>query len=896
MAKKQKDQTISSVSDILGFILEQSEKPVDKRRPVNVQTSKVQSESEYVSALIDALALPGTFVSDQVLSTVQNLVDAEISFGTQDKLGEVKVRASDLPDFFENPDAFVDKLFEKNKNIAKLGRLDAFGGQMRSLAGSAYARKAELFKDDPKDMKNILVRAMGQSAMAGSPKDQAWMVEAAEKIMNEGHIATKLRNLQSRRVSARSAGELEGINKEINNIVSNYNVALNQASEPEDFSPLLGFRGLLKEEFKARSEEVLRGREVKNLSKEEYEKYLKAQRANNMVALWGSAGNLPKSPSDFKEARQNIKGAKDDFLRRKEAIKKGTVWRADGRSVDYSTYSPEQKRRELKGVSGSIRELNDASRALGTMGFSYTLGKAEGLYYGLQSTLGPGAVEALANGDFFDPKKGYFGVPTEKGNFKLLGKGGEVGFLKPKYQEGQKLRNNYNDAMTNLYYANPVTWLRSLVSGEAFAWMAYKQEKKLAKMWGVSAGDFTKLKDKKFWSFYKNFKGASDENQIRLLLENPEYRGLMGRLKRALGDKNSNLAKKFVKSEKIFNSLGRWGGFAGALTASTRFIGGMVNKFQGKFREAAFSILSKMSMFTKDKAAMAMLESWKLTGGQALTAAISQGIIGFLHLAGSAVAGPLGLAISLVISSILNKIAKVAIKVFIFALVGVFGIFILLGSSSGSKRYAQVDGYSRVVPGEVQYNTGFESYGGGTNGGGGGGGISPEFIPGDLPPGQQCLLTAGPSLPCSQGPFSSCSTPGYLQPSHSNMNAIDIPIGGNFAAPQFCDLSSGNCVVEEVGIDPRCGGYVRFRATYKDRTYNFFLLHISSGVQSGQKLDAGQAVVTIVDNAAYRGCSTGLHLHLEVQINNQKVNPRDPLNVDFGCSVAECPVTGVCYR
>ncbi|MDD2270454.1 MAG: hypothetical protein PHG60_02660, partial [Candidatus Dojkabacteria bacterium] len=117
MAKKQKDQTISSVSDILGFILEQSEKPVDKRRPVNVQTSKVQSESEYVSALIDALALPGTFVSDQVLSTVQNLVDAEISFGTQDKLGKVEVRASDLPDFFENPDAFVDKLFEKNKNI-----------------------------------------------------------------------------------------------------------------------------------------------------------------------------------------------------------------------------------------------------------------------------------------------------------------------------------------------------------------------------------------------------------------------------------------------------------------------------------------------------------------------------------------------------------------------------------------------------------------------------------------------------------------------------------------------------------------------------------------------------------------------------------------------------------
>ena len=68
MAKQKKQETVSSVSDILGFILDQSSKPPEKRRPIKSQTAGFQAESVYVSTLVDALALPGTFTGEKYLN------------------------------------------------------------------------------------------------------------------------------------------------------------------------------------------------------------------------------------------------------------------------------------------------------------------------------------------------------------------------------------------------------------------------------------------------------------------------------------------------------------------------------------------------------------------------------------------------------------------------------------------------------------------------------------------------------------------------------------------------------------------------------------------------------------------------------------------------------------
>jgi hypothetical protein len=161
MAKNSKDQTISSVSDILGFILEQSRKPPDKRKAIK-NAGEGQADSEYISTLVDALALPGTILGDTYLDTVESMVNPAVKVSTyQDRLPSAKIKLTDLPDFFDNPDKFIDDLFQKNKNISKAERIQWLGEQMRMLAGSAYAKDRKLFESysDPA-MRDILTRAV----------------------------------------------------------------------------------------------------------------------------------------------------------------------------------------------------------------------------------------------------------------------------------------------------------------------------------------------------------------------------------------------------------------------------------------------------------------------------------------------------------------------------------------------------------------------------------------------------------------------------------------------------------------------------------------------------------------------------------------------------------------
>ena len=38
--------------------------------------------------------------------------------------------------------------------------------------------------------------------------------------------------------------------------------------------------------------------------------------------------------------------------------------------------------------------------------------------------------------------------------------------------------NAYNEIGETLYYANPKTWVRTLVTGEGFAWLTHKRGKR----------------------------------------------------------------------------------------------------------------------------------------------------------------------------------------------------------------------------------------------------------------------------------------------------------------------------------------------------------------------------------------------------------------------------------
>jgi len=948
---KGKTQTISSVSDILGFILEQSEKPPEKRRPVRPpQTAKSQAESEYVQTLVDALALPGTFAGDEYLKTMQSLVDPEIKIGSQvNRVPKVKLMASDLPEFFKNPDAFIDKKFKAMRDLSKAARLQWAGEQMRMLAGSTYAKKMGLFKGYG-DLKPMLERAMGQSSQdSANPRDQQWIARASEELRQKGFTSAEIRKLQLEINASRDPERRKRLEKKLDRIgglkhlqelerqLSN----LDKKSNTSDWKELKGriegitkglsstesFRSLLGLEFKGREDKILRGRKKSELTRVEFEELNKTQSANNMLGLWRSYSAFETRDINgikvkLHNARKHIQTTKKGLNEQIQAIKDGIPWDiGNGRTVDYSRLSKSQRSAEISVARKGIRQLNSAGRSLNSVRLWSSVGKLEGIYHGIKATFGSGGFEKILNREFFDPKYDYFGCPSRLDNLDLSRdkdqKWNSVEFVKSKSVDirGKKnLVENYNEIMVQLYYLNPVTWVKSLVTGEGFAWIADKKRAELLKVWSVKTGVFEGLQDRKFWQFYKKWKGADPNTQGVLLAENSKYKRLMKQfVEFGLKDKNSNFAKKFLKAERIAEKLEKFADIAKFFGTPARLLNWFNEKTLGKLQETVrngvFKVLSKLKVFTQDKAAMAFLESWKLTGGAALTSAISQAIIGALGLASSSVAGPVGFALTIVISEILEKVTKVTIKVLIFAIVGIFGFIILVTPTATGNLQAQTDGYSREIPGSINYNTGFGGYGdSGSLGGGGGGGLDID-VP--APTNSTCPL-GDAAYVCTQGFTNTTCT-------HKNIKdrkPVDLALISYFYAPQYCDTS--NCTATS-NIDPgRCsdGNYTGQKTTFDDGQGNVFnLMHTKLIPPSnGHTYKGGEPVVYIYQlpselvaddpqqittlnpeagEATDFFCWTGAHLHLTIIHNGQYIDPILFL-VNMGCvngpqSEADCP-------
>jgi hypothetical protein len=898
----------------------------------------MQADSAYVSAVIDALATPGVIVGEQTIATVQNLIDAPVEIQTQsDVIGKVKIKPTDIPELLQNPSKFIDKLFEKNRKISKMSRLTTFGGQARMLAGSTYAKNADLFDGyDPK-MRDILERGVGQVAMQGREGDTAWMIHASNKLVEDGVLGEKLAELRREYSRATSGSRKEFLKKQIDDIEMAYKKATKtpqtmQQQKEWGFDPRVGFTSLLNAEFEARKANVLGGRDKEELSPNEQREYDKMQRAQGLLSLWGQYENLPTRKKEFDDKIKELKEKRSDLLEQQRKIKEGLI----------SFGSQAEKNRALNSIKRGIKDINSSNQALTEMRFWSNLGKLEGAYYGLSSTFGAGSLGAFITGDFLDPNKGFWGCPSVKAKLeiwqskddKIGKKGREVEFFKavrlvktdpsdPK-QKGIKerhIRDAYNRGMVNLYYMLPTTWIRSLATGEAFAWRANKNLEKLTsfQFWRKGRGheDLGLLRTPEFWRFYNEFRKASTKEQRSALLAGQdEYRRFIEKILPNLMKIDSDFAKKFRNAEKLLKSIERWSNAAWIFSTPQRIKKFVVDETFGKvqqaFRNGVYKILSSLEMFTKDKAAMAMLEAWKKTGGKALSGAISKALVGLLGFTGTAAAGPVGAVATFVTARFLDWVLKITLKVTVYTIIGffiaMFGLLLLNGGAI-TEALSSYNEYTYEIPGEVYKNPNFTSYGGGMGinpiddegAGYENDGQLPEFVSGNLPASETCLFVAGSNLRCTQGPFSYCSKPGYLQPSHKNSPAIDVAIGGNFAAPQFCSIAEGNCVVDAVG-QTTCGGgaypaggFVQFSATYEGRTYQFYVLHVAIGVSAGQKLSSGQAVATIVHDESWSMCSTGLHAHVKVTVNGKTYNPRDVLNGDFGCSIGTCPVQDVCY-
>ena len=850
--KPGKTETISSISDVLGFILEQSEVEPEKRRPVRPpETAPIQASDEYIQTITDALAMPGTFLGDQYLGTLQSLVDPEVKFTTQERMGSVKIKSSDLKDFVDNPDEFVDKLFEKNKNIRKMERVRWAGEQLRMLSGSAYAKKFGLFEEYG-DLKPIMERAVGQAAMdSREAKSHRWMTEAAINIRKKGYISRDLEELQMRINTETDPDRKIQLQKEFKELYSS-----TESMNPENF------RKLLNKEFESKERGILRGRSENQLTESERDEIFKTKTAKNVVNLSTAYENLDRDL--YGDVKKKISEQKVELRKRRSQLQK----RID--DIDASNWSDSVKKAEKKQVQLQMKTLGSVEKSMYRMRLMGSIGKLEGAYYGLQQTLGPGSIEAFLNGDFFNYKKGYFGCPSDEGKVSVvIGKDkedkpkfGEVTFVRSKTVERKKmlgedykfsLIDNYNDAMVQLYYLNPTTWVKTLYTGEGFAWISDNLKRR-----------FEKLKKL---------------NTNPKLLENLEKRSKM---------------------------FGKW---AHTFNTPTRTIGKVSGFFQGKLtkmRGSTAEMLKQLKFFKRSDAAMELLGSWAKIGGSSLSGAVSQAIIAALGITSSAIAGPLGLAITAIVSSVLDKITKVSIKFIIYAVFGLLGVALLAGMSITHKIQAQTDSYSREIPTTIYYNEGFEDYGGVY-----GSEIDPNYDPGEIPPlsDQECVLS-NPSAPCTQGFIG--IPEGYTHHTLGIYKPVDLSFIGNIYAPQFCDKSKGNCIVTRAweqyteeyrikwcgGTSANPGGELYLQGTFIDDaggshefSLEFYHVVIFTGhvedASSGIAVGAGEPIArigTAADGLNDNKCWHGAHLHYSTKIDGAYVDPLQLLN-SWGCSL-----------
>ena len=105
---------------------------------------------------------------------------------------------------------------------------------------------------------------------------------------------------------------------------------------------------------------------------------------------------------------------------------------------------------------------------------------------------------------------------------------------------------------------------------------------------------------------------------------------------------------------------------------------------------------------------------------------------------------------------------------------------------------------------------------------------------------------------------------------HPVFNTIRMHAGIDWAGPVGVPImAAGNGVIEEIGRKGEYGNYVRIRHANGYKTAYGHMSRFAPGLATGARVRQGQ----LIGNIGNSGLSTGPHLHFEVMVNNQHVDP-----------------------
>jgi murein DD-endopeptidase MepM/ murein hydrolase activator NlpD len=111
---------------------------------------------------------------------------------------------------------------------------------------------------------------------------------------------------------------------------------------------------------------------------------------------------------------------------------------------------------------------------------------------------------------------------------------------------------------------------------------------------------------------------------------------------------------------------------------------------------------------------------------------------------------------------------------------------------------------------------------------------------------------------------------GFGMRKHPILGYSKMHKGVDFAAPIGTPIfAAGNGVIEEIGRKGAYGNYIRIRHNKSYSTAYAHASRFSKGLRRGAKVKQGEVIAYV----GTTGRSTGPHLHYEVIVNNQQVNP-----------------------
>jgi hypothetical protein len=866
--QKQYEDALGSVFD---FIFTEAQKPPDKRKPVKI--TGVDGTSEYIDALAAVLESPGQFVNKTTVDAFNDAVNPEIAVVDLGPEEQIKFKLLDVKGVLNNDFSFIDKQFERLEANRKLGKMAWAGERLSGVVAATWAKKYGLDLETQNALFNMGGEDVFLDKSSKRPEEKlgAWAKnrDYLGKVV-KGEFGD-YRNVSENTLKM-SFGDERGkeIYKELQKAFKAYDEGIRNGLKDGEISLLLD-----------------------KVSDSNYKTLYPVFESHNMAAKEARARTEGDTElaDKYKSAQKGVELFAQRNLRDKYFEKKKDELKQYKEDLSTLLKSSNPDKNLIKDLRSKISDTNKELRLFNTQKMAQKLGEWDGLWSSTSSaweyTMGGQLLPAILSGDFFDKRKntmfdGKFMPVDEKeirgiSRFIQTDKDDIPKFKIPKVMmdgKGKEFMNVYYKMMTEVYYYTPATLVRSLSTGEVFAYRAFKQQEK-----------FLKLMEKEGWLDKVNLDelfgkdGEAYLHSFTDILDQEKF------------DKLLKFAKKNERLQKMayqFGTLGR---------AKKRFTKLITDRLEIPIQKLREQVGARLLLMIKDGPARELITKWVSTGGiKVLLEGIKTAVIAALGVTTAGVGTIVGFAVDLAASlaiSVAMKIAKPVVKVSLSLLIlgtaGIIGIIIIVLMFVFSIFGVTTKGqYAHVAPGEVVLGqTDFKlPPADGTSGG-----FGVPFDASPLPDGVSCLLGSSSHYICTQGPGGSFS--------HRSLpNAIDLAYIGYFYAPSFC--GQGNCYILENGDYPYCNGYaggqVLFEAEYGGHTYKFKLVHVEMdpALSVGSELSAGQVVARIMTLAETgTACSTGAHLHLEGWYDGAPIDPssilrESPSNGGFGCNISSC--------